>query len=143
MIMNVMPLGAISPDQTKPPKGDTGSHSGVTISSNVSPQPKSIKIRGDAKALKAVSISFDKNSTYSILRFLTAAQPLFQVSYRMMQYPLVYMFIWIIPTALRIYHATAGKQGPLSLIVIDKVYFFRGLQIIALHLTSIFIRVVL
>ncbi|KAL0634756.1 hypothetical protein Q9L58_006273 [Maublancomyces gigas] len=54
-----------------------------------------IKIRGDAKALK-------------------------RVSYRMMQYPLAYMFIWIIPTSIRIYHATGGGQAPLYLNILDK-----------------------
>lgn len=39
----------------------------------------------------------------------------------MMQYPLVYMFIWIIPTAIRIYHATGGGQTPLYLNILDKV----------------------
>lgn len=40
----------------------------------------------------------------------------------MMQYPLVYMCIWIIPTSIRIYHATSGQQAPLPLIIIDKVF---------------------
>lgn len=39
-----------------------------------------------------------------------------------MQYPLVYMCIWIVPTAVRIYHATGGGQTPLYLNILDKVY---------------------
>jgi len=49
------------------------------------------------------------------------ASPLLKrISYRMMVYPLVYMFIWITPTAIRIYQATTGKSAPFAIGTIDK-----------------------
>lgn len=39
----------------------------------------------------------------------------------MMIYPLVYVLIWIIPTAIRIYQASTGKKAPFWIATIDKV----------------------
>lgn len=75
-----------------------------------------IKLRGDAKALKRVRSPVRTRSGGGGFSLT-----LLQVSYRMMQYPLVYMFIWIIPTAIRIYHATGGGQAPLYINILDKV----------------------
>lgn len=38
----------------------------------------------------------------------------------MLAYPLVYMLIWIIPTAIRIYQATTGKSAPFPIATVDK-----------------------
>ncbi|KAE9381377.1 hypothetical protein N431DRAFT_539044 [Stipitochalara longipes BDJ] len=49
------------------------------------------------------------------------ALPLLQrISYQMMTYPLVYMFIWTIPTAIRIYQVTKGKSAPFGIGTVDK-----------------------
>ncbi|KAL2795419.1 G protein-coupled glucose receptor regulating Gpa2-domain-containing protein [Aspergillus keveii] len=45
--------------------------------------------------------------------------PLKNISRRMMIYPTVYALIWVIPTAVRIYHGTTGRQAPVALSIID------------------------
>ncbi|KAJ0422214.1 G protein-coupled glucose receptor regulating Gpa2-domain-containing protein [Aspergillus carlsbadensis] len=49
----------------------------------------------------------------------TTAAPLKNISRRMMIYPTVYALIWVIPTAVRIYHGTTGRQAPVALSIID------------------------
>jgi hypothetical protein len=44
-----------------------------------------------------------------------------QISRRMMIYPTVYALIWVIPTAVRIYHGTTGRHAPVALSIIDNV----------------------
>lgn len=39
----------------------------------------------------------------------------------MMTYPIAYMLIWIIPTAIRIYQTTTGKHAPFGIATVDKV----------------------
>lgn len=39
----------------------------------------------------------------------------------MMMYPVLYMLIWTIPTAIRIYQGTSGHSTPLGINCIDKV----------------------
>lgn len=39
----------------------------------------------------------------------------------MMAYPLVYLFIWTIPTTIRIYQSTTNKAAPFPIGTIDKV----------------------
>jgi len=41
----------------------------------------------------------------------------------MLIYPLVYMVIWTIPTAIRIYQATTGKAAPFGIGTVDKICF--------------------
>jgi hypothetical protein len=45
-----------------------------------------------------------------------------KMAYQMMSYPLVYMFIWTIPTAIRIYQSVTGKPAPFGITVVDKVW---------------------
>ncbi|KAE8440800.1 hypothetical protein EG329_006556 [Mollisiaceae sp. DMI_Dod_QoI] len=49
-----------------------------------------------------------------------ASPVLKRISYQMMTYPLVYMFIWTIPTAIRIYQATTGESAPFGVGTVDK-----------------------
>ncbi|PMD39780.1 hypothetical protein L207DRAFT_634295 [Hyaloscypha variabilis F] len=49
-----------------------------------------------------------------------ASPVLKRISYQMMAYPLAYMFIWTIPTAIRIYQATTGKAAPFGIATVDK-----------------------
>jgi hypothetical protein len=44
-----------------------------------------------------------------------------KIAYQMMTYPLVYMLIWSIPTAIRIYQASTGKAAPTPVATVDKV----------------------
>jgi hypothetical protein len=44
-----------------------------------------------------------------------------KVSFQMMIYPLVYMFIFIIPTSIRIYQFSTGKTAPFVVGILDKV----------------------
>ncbi|KAF1993243.1 hypothetical protein P154DRAFT_503807 [Amniculicola lignicola CBS 123094] len=39
---------------------------------------------------------------------------------QMMSYPLVYMFIWTIPTTIRIYQSVTGKPAPFGIATVDK-----------------------
>ncbi|KAF2120849.1 G protein-coupled glucose receptor regulating Gpa2-domain-containing protein [Lophiotrema nucula] len=43
-----------------------------------------------------------------------------KMAYQMMSYPLVYMFIWTIPTSLRIYQTVTGKAAPFGIATVDK-----------------------
>ncbi|KAN0116884.1 G protein-coupled glucose receptor regulating Gpa2 domain containing protein [Hyaloscypha variabilis] len=43
-----------------------------------------------------------------------------RVSFQMMTYPLVYMFIFIIPTSIRIYQFSTGKTAPFVVGIFDK-----------------------
>ncbi|KAF2496188.1 family A G protein-coupled receptor-like protein [Lophium mytilinum] len=43
-----------------------------------------------------------------------------KMAYQMMLYPLVYMVIWTIPTAVRIYQAVTGKPAPFGIATVDK-----------------------
>ncbi|KAF2671489.1 hypothetical protein BT63DRAFT_218957 [Microthyrium microscopicum] len=43
-----------------------------------------------------------------------------KIAYQMMTYPLIYMLIWSIPTAIRIYQSTTGKPAPTALATVDK-----------------------
>ncbi|KAL4952154.1 G protein-coupled glucose receptor regulating Gpa2-domain-containing protein [Aspergillus filifer] len=43
------------------------------------------------------------------------------ISRRMMIYPTVYALIWIVPTAMRIYHGVTGQTAPLGLSIVDNV----------------------
>ncbi|OAA58719.1 Glucose receptor Git3 [Cordyceps fumosorosea ARSEF 2679] len=49
------------------------------------------------------------------------AADLRRLSYQMMLYPLVYMLIWALPTAIRIYQAVSGHSAPFSVATVDKV----------------------
>lgn len=44
-----------------------------------------------------------------------------KIAYQMMTYPLIYMFIWSIPTSIRIYQASTGKAAPTPVATVDKV----------------------
>lgn len=41
---------------------------------------------------------------------------------QMMMYPLVYMLIWTIPTAIRIYQSSTKRSAPFGIATVDKVY---------------------
>jgi hypothetical protein len=41
----------------------------------------------------------------------------------MMTYPLVYILIWVVPTAVRIYQAVTGKAAPFCVATVDKVSY--------------------
>uniref|UniRef100_A0A093V255 G-protein coupled receptor 1 n=1 Tax=Talaromyces marneffei PM1 TaxID=1077442 RepID=A0A093V255_TALMA len=43
-----------------------------------------------------------------------------KVAIRMMMYPILYMLIWTIPTAIRIYQGTSGRSASLSISCVDK-----------------------
>ncbi|KAF2813316.1 uncharacterized protein BDZ99DRAFT_382497 [Mytilinidion resinicola] len=43
-----------------------------------------------------------------------------KMAYQMMMYPIVYMIIWTIPTAVRIYQAVTGKPAPFGIATVDK-----------------------
>jgi hypothetical protein len=45
----------------------------------------------------------------------------YKVAVRMMMYPVLYMLIWTIPTAIRIYQGTSGHSTPLGINCVDKV----------------------
>jgi hypothetical protein len=49
------------------------------------------------------------------------APALKKIAYQMMTYPLIYMAIWSIPTAIRIYQATTGHAAPTPVATLDKV----------------------
>ena len=54
----------------------------------------------------------------------TASRPsrtLKKIARQMMTYPLVYMLIWTIPTAIRIYQATTSRPAPTPVATLDKV----------------------
>jgi hypothetical protein len=44
-----------------------------------------------------------------------------KMAYQMMMYPIIYMIIWTIPTAVRIYQAISGKPAPFGIATVDKV----------------------
>ncbi|ATY67085.1 Glucose receptor Git3 [Cordyceps militaris] len=48
------------------------------------------------------------------------AADLRKLSYQMMLYPLVYMLIWALPTAIRIYQAVSGHSAPFAVATVDK-----------------------
>jgi hypothetical protein len=39
----------------------------------------------------------------------------------MLMYPVAYIFVWTLPTAIRIYQASKGTAAPFALQTIDKV----------------------
>ncbi|OCL12081.1 hypothetical protein AOQ84DRAFT_386363 [Glonium stellatum] len=43
-----------------------------------------------------------------------------KLAYQMMAYPLMYMLIWTIPTAIRIYQSVTGKAAPFGIATADK-----------------------
>ncbi|KAF2654376.1 hypothetical protein K491DRAFT_717196 [Lophiostoma macrostomum CBS 122681] len=43
-----------------------------------------------------------------------------KMAYQMMSYPLVYMLIWTIPTAIRIYQAVTKRPAPFGIATVDK-----------------------
>ncbi|KAL2815862.1 G protein-coupled glucose receptor regulating Gpa2-domain-containing protein [Aspergillus cavernicola] len=47
------------------------------------------------------------------------SSPLKNISRRMMIYPTVYALIWVVPTAVRIYHGATGRHVPLALRIVD------------------------
>jgi hypothetical protein len=60
-----------------------------------------------------------RNSTNSSAR--RPSRTLKRIAYQMMTYPLVYMLIWTIPTAIRIYQATTSRPAPTPVATLDKV----------------------
>ena len=48
----------------------------------------------------------------------------YKVAVRMMMYPVLYMLIWTIPTAIRIYQETSGHSTPLGINCVDKVWAY-------------------
>ncbi|PKX97867.1 uncharacterized protein P174DRAFT_362277 [Aspergillus novofumigatus IBT 16806] len=63
----------------------------------------------------------NNSSNSRSFRKVHPAPSLKKMSQRMMLYPTVYMMIWIIPTAIRIYQSTAKRPVPLSINILDKV----------------------
>ncbi|OCK80626.1 hypothetical protein K432DRAFT_281173, partial [Lepidopterella palustris CBS 459.81] len=54
-------------------------------------------------------------------RYMRTPTPwLKKMAYQMMSYPLVYMFIWTIPTSIRIYQCVQHKPAPFWIATIDK-----------------------
>lgn len=43
-----------------------------------------------------------------------------KLAYQMMAYPLMYMLIWTIPTAVRIYQSVTGKPTSFGIATVDK-----------------------
>lgn len=39
----------------------------------------------------------------------------------MMTYPIIYMLVWVIPSAVRIYSTATGKAAPFGVGTLDKV----------------------
>ncbi|KAH8704769.1 hypothetical protein BGW36DRAFT_421363 [Talaromyces proteolyticus] len=64
--------------------------------------------------------SNSKTEIGNALRHRRQSSKLKKVSIRMMMYPIVYMLIWTIPTAIRIYQGTTGKSTSLAVNCIDK-----------------------
>jgi hypothetical protein len=44
-----------------------------------------------------------------------------QLARLMLMYPIAYILIWTLPTAIRIYQASTGKPAPFALQTVDKV----------------------
>ena len=44
-----------------------------------------------------------------------------RLAYQMTAYPLMYMLIWTIRTAIRIYQSVTGKPAPFGIATVDKV----------------------
>lgn len=63
----------------------------------------------------------------------------------MMMYPILYMLIWTIPTAIRIYQGTSGRSASLSISCVDKVCqcSFHNIQVFRKTNPSVIYRPVL
>ncbi|KAH8596235.1 hypothetical protein B0O99DRAFT_686278 [Bisporella sp. PMI_857] len=91
-----------------------GSDSGLPVysaeSSQVSKPPMEVSFAVDNTVQTRPAPGIESRSSPGLKR----------TSFQMMTYPLVYMFIFIIPTSMRIYQFSTGKNAPFAISTIDK-----------------------
>jgi len=81
-------------------------------SSNVSTNVSSTETAGQSQSQLSGSTTYTRlSNTNPALR---------KISYQMMTYPIIYMLVWIIPSAVRIYSTATGKRVPFGVGTLDK-----------------------